>query len=371
MSRVRGRKIPKEESRIDMINEMVQVARLYYEEELSQVQIAKQMKINQTKVSKLLNKAIENHVVQISISPNYSPIPELQLKIKKRFKHLNYLHISFVPEKNDDDLIEVLGYEGARYFIKNVKKNDSIGFSCGRNLEKLVSLIAKAAKDNSKNLPQNCEVYALVHPSMGPIVSITPAAIVASAVRQLPGAIGYAYQFPITKDNVDECGVSKYRDHKNVEMVLEKIKDLDIYFIGIGGKIEEVTKDDQVKKKMGLQFNRLVTDIGIMDELHKRGAVGECLHQPLGPGGKFLLSSDEGTETELDVLKKHILYLELEKLYEIVTQKEKKVVAIAGGENKHKALYSALKAEIFNALITDSTTALELVKMIEADKPVE
>jgi len=372
MGRIKGRKIPKNEKRVEEINSMVHAARMYYEDGCSQVEIAKRMKLNQTKVSKLLNKALENHVVQISISPKYAPIPELQEKIKKRFPHIDYMHISFLQKNSDgDDLIRILGYEGAKYFADNVLKNGSkIGFSCGRNLESMVSFIDKVAIERHISLPKNTEIYALVHPCLDKIVSLTPSAIVASAVRQLKG-IGYAYQFPTAHENVKKYGVSNYKKHSHIERMLKNLEDLDIYFIGIGGKIESVSSEIQ-KKGAGLQFNRLVTDIELVDTLQKLGAVGECLHQPFDAEGKFLLSdyskNKDTANKKLNELKEHILFLELTKLRNMVENKKKPIIAISGGTDKHTSVFAALKAKIFNGLITDSTTALEITNLIDAEK---
>jgi DNA-binding transcriptional regulator LsrR (DeoR family) len=137
---------------------------------------------------------------------------------------------------------------------------------------------------------------------------------------------------------------------------------LDFYFVGIG----YVSLDKEKYSGPGLQFNSLVSTLNLIDTLKNLGAVGECDHQPFDKSGNFLID-----KPELRDLRSQLLNVPLEVLQDHVNNRSARVVAIAGGGIKHEAIYAALKAKIFNVLITDSLTALKLKEFANKEVSIE
>jgi len=347
------------EAELFEINRIVDIARLYYIEALDQREIAEKRRISQSEVSRLLKAARDRNIITFSVSPVYSE--NLSAALRKRFPHLDDVIISYLTyTDNEKDLLQIMGYEGAKYFFNNVDHAYSIGLSCGRTLNALVSSINEVGKHLQATLPEKCKIYALSNPCIEEIVDITPASLVASMVRRLPRSIGYAYQFPPLAEGLERCcTIEEYKKNPRIIAMLNRMKKLDVYFVGIG----YVSLDKEKFVGPGLQFNSLVSSLNLTDTLKDLGAVGECDHQPFDRSGNFLIE-----RPELHNLRSQLLILPLEVLQGHVRDSSARVVAVAGGGMKHEAIYAALKAKIFNVLITDSLTALKLKEFSDKKK---
>ena len=341
-------------------NLIVDIARLYYERGLTQSDIAKKKGIkNQAEVSKKLKQAKKLGIVKIIIKPVFEI--DLAAELKKRFKHLDEVYISYIDyyQDSEKDLMQVLGYEGAKYFAQKVGSNERIGLSCGKTLNAFVKSISCAQKELNLKAKEYCRVYALVHPCIGEIVDPTPASLVASAIQQMPNSIGYGYQLPRAikdkKSNKTKLSIREYETHPDVQKLRKEMENLNYYFVGIG----HFDEDFKTKSKtgVGLQFNHFVASLGLIEKLKQLQTVGECDFQPYDNNGKFLIDDEN-----LEPLRHNLIFLPLEILKKHVQNKTADVVAIAGGLKKHKAIYSAARAGIFNVLITDARTAYAICK---------
>ena len=339
-------------------SKLVEVSRMYWEKGINQGDIARKIGISQGEVSRLTKKARKDGIVKISISPQFKY--DFRAELKRKFDFLDDVIIDYTATEDvGKDILEVLGYVGAKYLVDKIEHSSSIGLSCGQTLNALVKNIDKATKFLRIYPRESCHIYALVNPCIEQIVDPTPSSLVATMVRQLPRSIGYAYQFPVPKgERKDDYSIEKYKSHPDILEMVEKMKRLDFYFVGIG--YIDYSSDRRFVSGAGLAFNKLVSLLDLSDRLNELDAVGECDHQPFNNDGNFLIE-DPG----LKPLRDHMIYLPLDVLKRHVENKTATVVAIGGGGAKHKAIYAALKAKFFNRLITDSLTAYEIIKLQE------
>lgn len=108
---------------------LAKTARLYYERGLSQSEIAAQLDLSQATVSHLLKRALDQKIVQISVTlPSGFPADledELQMKY-------NLKEASVVVALSDDDdkqLNRALGLAGAFCLQSTLKQREIIGLS--------------------------------------------------------------------------------------------------------------------------------------------------------------------------------------------------------------------------------------------------
>lgn len=338
----------KKEPKINDISKMMEIAVAYYEKKQDQKKIAADMKISQSEVSRLLKLARDEGYIELKINLNTAYDEKLRIKLMSRY-NLQDVVLSYLSHEtatqDTERLLSGIGYQAAEYFIQNVSHAAKIGLSCGTTLKTLLTSIEYIKEERSVILPEKCKIYALLHPRLHEISDVTPASLVASLVRLLPGSKGIAYQFP---DQIPtDKGLQKLRKDLTQEMT-----DLDIYIVGIG----YIDYSDSKDKSVGLHFNTAISELKLFKELASLEAQGECNNQPFDKKGKFLIDTPG-----LKKLKEKLcIYLPLDVLKAHVA-KGKKVVAIAGGTLKHSALHAALKAKIFNVLITDSLTASKLL----------
>jgi DNA-binding transcriptional regulator LsrR (DeoR family) len=347
------------------LGRMVDIARMYHIQNMSQQEIAQKKKISQGVVSRDLKNAQKYGILEVKVEIKPEFRIDLEKELKKHFDHLDEVHISHIDsdEVNPKDLMQVLGYEGAKYFARKVENHQEIGFSCGKTLNALVRSISSSQKELNVAEKKHCHVYALVHPCIREIVDPTPASLVASAIRQMSHSIGYGYQLPrpIKKNDKTKFSAQDYRVLPDIQKLMDKMENLQFYFVGIG-QIDYSYKGGATSG-VGLQFNHFVSSLGLMNDLEELGAVGECDFQPFDRDGNFLTE-----HKKLEDLRHNLLYLPIMVLKKHVEQKSADVVGIAGGPKKHDAIYAATKAGFFNVLITDAITAYSIYEKAEAEK---
>ena len=132
---------------VDDVHLMVKVCDLYYNQNISQQQIAKTLNLSRPTVSRLLASAREQGIVQINIS-NLDEIKywELERQLEKEY-HLKNVLIVDSPS-TDEELKNVLGNAAGRYLEYTIKEGNTVGVSMGSTLYQVVSRMSEPmAKD--------------------------------------------------------------------------------------------------------------------------------------------------------------------------------------------------------------------------------
>ncbi len=118
---------------------MVWVAWLYYEEALTQEEIARRLGISRGSVVGMLQDARERGVVTISMSPSHLQSTELSHDLARRFGLRNCL---VIPD-NDGPMpdYERVGRAGARLLTDRLQSGDVLGVSWGRTIFALANAL--------------------------------------------------------------------------------------------------------------------------------------------------------------------------------------------------------------------------------------
>lgn len=113
------------------------IARLYYLENLSQVEISERLKLSRAKVSRLLARAREEKIVNIQITPpTGSNAEELEQRIRDYFQIENVLVVDSAYEDASMNLQNTIKH-AAPYFQSFIQDGDKIGIAWGYTLLKL------------------------------------------------------------------------------------------------------------------------------------------------------------------------------------------------------------------------------------------
>ena len=119
------------------ILKLVEAARLYYEDDLTQSEIAKRLKVSRPLVSKMLQKAKELGIVNIEIRSPLSGNESLLGKMKTRFGLEDGLIIP--SNKGNDHLSQKnLISQAADYLQKILASAECIGLGWGATISELV-----------------------------------------------------------------------------------------------------------------------------------------------------------------------------------------------------------------------------------------
>lgn len=303
----------------DKDRQSINVARLYYQSEYSQDQIAKLLNISRPTVSKFLNYAKEHGYVTIQINDPMDMSDDLSVALKNKY-NLDIVIIAYSPLNNDDEIKKHIGRATAEYLHNIVKADDIIGISWGTTMYSIATqLIEKKLKG-----------VQVVQLKGG--LSYTNINTYASEINKLFTDAFHAYgrslPLPVIFDSPELKKIIEKDSHINQIIQMGKQANIAIFSTG-------TVKDDALLFRLGY-FNK--EEINRIQE----NAVGDVCSRFFNKNGEIC---DEK-------INSRIVGIELEEL-----RKKERTILVAGGERKIEALHAALSSKIANTLVIDQFTA--------------
>lgn len=304
---------------------LLKVAQLYYQDNFTQQEIAENLRISRSKVSRVLQQAREQNIVQISIFSPSEDYTNLENKLEKKYG-LKEVVIAFIPEINSQAAIRRgLGTAAARYLHRLIQDGDLIGFTWGGSLSALADSIIPENKDNIQTVQL---VGGLGEPDtdIHVIDIVKRAAIALNATMILIPAPGIVETIEAHKILLAD---------KSIKQALDLAPKADIAFVGIGAP----------------STDSMIVQGGIMTEdemthLISIGVVGDIGLRFFDILGNPILSDVDN----------RIIGASL-----ATFRKISHTVGVAGGVEKLKAILGAIRGKYINTLITDQNTAQQLL----------
>ena len=313
---------------------LIKVAELYYQDGLSQQQIAKKLHTSRTSISRALIQARNEGYVQIRIQ--YPEQSNLGLERKLEEKYGLTEALIAVPAY-DQSVEQEISYQAVDYILRVLKKNMILGMTWGRAMHGFVEQLAKDERLRSLSFQNVKVVPFLGTPGVTQVDSwdaTTYSHTLATKVGNLPHCASYNLSAPMYVDGSKEKEMIE--GIEEISKVLQMAENADIALIGIGS----MQKDSSILKA-GIRTEEEYT------ELIQKGAVGEIVGR---------IYDKEGQVVDEDLRRKMI---------GISTQQIKKIpvrVGISYGKDKVEAIKGAIKGEMINVLVTDATTAEKLME---------
>lgn len=303
----------------DKLNKVIEAAKLYYLLDYNQNEIAKILGVSRPTVSRLLQQAKSEGIVQITIMDPTENVESLAAQLEKKFQ-LKKAIVASIPQYEDHIIKNYLGEKAAAYLDSIVKEDDIIGVTWGTTLYHI-------AIELKQKFVKNVKVVQLKGG-----VSHAETNTYASEILYL---FGKAYNttplnLPLPAI-VDHVVVKQAMEaDRHIRRILELGKQANIAIFTIGS-----IKTDSLLFQLGY-----FTDSDL-DSLYGK-AVGDICSRFFDKNGQICNESlnERTLGVNLDVLSK--------KEYSIV---------VAGGPNKIEGIYGALTGSYANVLITDQFTA--------------
>ncbi len=316
----------KERKRISLLAE---VATDYYERGLNQDEIASRLCLSRTRVSRLLKEARERGIISITInypSSEYSRHYELEERLKSRFR-LNDARVmnnrGRDPERRQCD-VAVLA---AEYILENLKKDMIIGTALGTTMRDTVDALSPVTSN------YNITIVQLLGSVPSQIPNCSPQSIVCNTANKLRAHAEYLNIPLFVSDDSARKIVSE--DIHNKKVFNEAIFS-DMIVTGISNINQIMGKD---------YWNNYLTD-KMYQELIEKKAVGSILSRFFDKNGN-----------EIDCTwNQKCVCIPYKNIKEVPN-----VVVIASAKEKAQAIYSAIKGQLINTLITDGATATALL----------
>ncbi len=314
-------------ARIDELRMITRVARLYYEMDKRQSEIAEQLGISQATVSRLLYRSKEEGIIRISVNMPKGVYIELEEALVMKFNLRDAIVVDSLED--DEKLIQRdLGAAAAYYLESAIRPNEVIGISSWS-----ATLLALVDALHPLSRKANIKVVQILGGVGNPAVE-AHATRLTSRIAQLVNGEGVYLPVP---------GVLASEEARNILLADEVCK-------------HAITLFDQVSTALvgigAIDPSPLLAQSGNifspseMDLLNKEKAVGDILLHFYDIEGNLVNCG----------LDKRVISMGLEQLIKV-----NRAIGVAGGLRKYSGILGALRGHWINILITDRFTAERLV----------
>ncbi len=309
---------------------LVKISRLYYEQDMTQTEIGKRLRISRQKVQRMLQRARDEEVVRTWIQPITGIHADLEGQLAERFGLREALIVETVAYDDQRVVSQELGSGAAEYLARVIEPGDKIVIS---NWSRAIAGMVDALRFSSL---KNCEDVTVIQGLSELIYSIT-ASSPSDLTRGLAKALcGRALLIPAPGVASSSMAHDVFCSDPLVAHVLDQARSADMAFMGIGAVAPEPAPP----------WGDIVSDSWLPD-LRERGAVGEI-------NLRYYDAEGQPVNSDLD---ERLVGVTLDEIAEIPL-----TVCVAGGTGKLEAIRGALNGGLTDVIVTDHITAQELSK---------
>jgi len=305
----------------ERIRLLVKVSSMYYIDGLNQQEISARLGISRPQVSRMLSLAKSEGIVQIHVRNPFSKEQQLEKALSETFGIPDVMAVRLPEDAAPERLNARLGQAAAALLENVIRDNDTVAVMAGRAV--------RAVADALPLFPRKNVTFV---PAVGGWGAEAAEWHANTNTRIMAEKLGGKYLFLNAPGIV---GTKETRDaivrEKEIDDVLSRARRADLAVVGIG----QVSGDAAIVRSGFFGRNEL-------EEVIRLGAVANIGTSFMDAGGELLPASSE----------ERMIGLSAADLRNIP-----KVIAVAGGDEKVKAIVSVLKGKWIDSLITDVRTA--------------
>jgi DNA-binding transcriptional regulator LsrR (DeoR family) len=314
-------------ARIDELRLMARVARMYYENDMRQSDIAQQLGLSQATVSRLFKRAKEEGIVRISVNVPQGVFSELEEQIIAAYNLRDAIVVDCIHE--DEQMIQRdIGAAAAYYVESTIKPNEVIGLSSWSGT--LLALVDAMHPVSRKN---DVCVVQILGGIGNPAAEIHAARLTGRFAKLVNGTATY---LPAPGVVGSEAARHVFLEDQYVREAMALFDEVSLALVGIGA-----VEPSELLADSGNIFSDAELDI-----LRGEGAVGDILLH-------FFDADGRPVKTSLD---NRVMSMSLPQM-----RQADRAMGVAGGQRKHEAILAALRGHWINVLITDCFTAQRLM----------
>ncbi len=308
---------------------LVQVAKLYYNQQLTQTEIGRELQTSRSTVSRLLQEARDRGIVKISIEYPWERDQALETTLKDKFG-LRDVRVLTAFDQSIEETRRGRGLMAAEYFDQIVADDMIVAISYGRSVASMVQQLQPSRSVDMTTIQM-----------IGALGTDNPLLDGPDLVRDLADAYQAHYRYLHAPLLVED---HRTRDlllqETSVQETLSLAKRADVAVLGIGALESDSS---------GLIWTGYLNPKDIA-WLQSKGGVGHMCAQHFDINGQLL---------DVD-LNRRSVGIGLEALRGIET-----VMAIAGGEEKARAILGAIQGNYIDILITDDLAAQKILALMD------
>ncbi|MBN2548664.1 MAG: sugar-binding transcriptional regulator [Anaerolineales bacterium] len=306
---------------------VLKVAQLYYENQMTQDDIAQKLRLSRPKVSRLLQEARDTGLVKISVAALPGSHTDLEREIEQRYNLLDVVVVEVSHPESYEGAARELGVAAADYFRRIVQDGDIIGLSWGLTLAYMVDNLVPEKK-------KNVTVTQLVGGLGEPDAETHATDLVRRLAMMLEASLNLIPAPGIVK-TVELAQLLRAEPY--VAQVLEYVRQINLAFVGIGA----------LKRGSLLMRDERIITWDEVQPIMERGAVGDIGLHFYDVQGNVLHSE----------IEQRMIGATVEDYRQI-----SRVVGVAGGRDKFYAILGGVRGRLINTLITDVDTGRRLLE---------
>jgi DNA-binding transcriptional regulator LsrR (DeoR family) len=300
------------------------IARLYYVEGLIQQKIADKLNISRTKVSRYLDAARKEKIVEIKINPGIEDYSKIEYEIEKKFK---IKECSVVPSfESREETLRMMA-DPFNNLLERILVNGSyMGIGWGSSLKAVSDCLNVNGKSDIKVVP--------IIGCLGRIGTGIHTNSVAKNIADKLGSISYMIHSPAVLDS-REIRMTVEKD-SNTREILELSTKIETALIGLSD--------------IGPDSSLIKTGSFSMEEfryLQKLGVIGDV---------NLIFINKEGKHVP-NKIDERIVRISPDRLKGV-----KNVIGVAFGKRKLPVIVGALRGGLINILFTDEETAKDIIR---------
>lgn len=306
---------------------LADVGYMYYNQGLNQTQIADQIGVDRSMVSRMLSEARKQNIVEIRIN---RPLSNDRFLEESLTSHFN-LHRAYVLSDSSGDyqqLLQRLGSAGAAVLKETLAPDMVLGLSWGTAVSAVVDVV-----ETDEPIP--LRIVQLVG-AMGAQNRVYDGPGLVQRLGQKLGCEGYFLNAPFLVDDPEMAGA--LLENQNIQEAITLARQCDLAVVGVGS----------TEPQFSSFYKAGYVPLRDLNDLRAVGMVGDVC------GRHFNL---EGETPELE-FHKRIVTIGKQDLRAIPYR-----MGVAGGIGKVKPILGALRAGYLNILITDNNAAERLLEM--------
>jgi len=306
---------------------MLRAVWMYYNENLTHAEIAHKLRTSRVKITRLLQKAREEGLVEIRILKPLPAIYDLARRIETAFGVDEVVVAQGGP--TPDDTLNAVGEAAAHYLMQVVPGNCVIGFGWSTTVSRMLPYL------HPVQLSDGCTVVELAGSMLGQANPYS----VSNRVAEIFRAPLHPLPVPVIIQNA--AARRAILSEPAIQAALDLARTSTLAFVGLGDASPNGTM---------VSLGYLTPDE--MADVRARGAVGEILMRYFDLDGRPI-----GT-----LLDDQVIGLGWDDICQIP-----RLVVVASGPRKGEPICGILRSGLCNCLITDSDTAELVLARVEVE----
>lgn len=301
---------------------LVKIATLYYEQGKKQSDIAKQLDLSQSFVSRALSRCLKENLVKISVIQPANIYLNLEAQLQSQFGLSQAIVVDVDDPDDEEQIKKSIGSAAAHYLQISLHPDELVGISSWSStiramVEHLHPMTIKAKGVvqllGGVGINGNIQATMLTH-SLASLLNCDSYLLPSQSIER---TVEYKQRLLNTQD---------------VGVVVDMFERVDLALVGIG-----MLEPSHLLKTSGNYY-----EADMLQVLANKGAVGDiCLHY-FDERGLPVLADEEDPVIGMDLA---------------LVKRCPRVVALAGGKDKAQAIKGALQGKYIDVLIVDYTTA--------------